>query len=298
MYRIVACFLLFLTPALVNAASDLFGAISVNSMPKVDELLANDPTSINCSLSQAEGGALEKGMTPLLYALSLERLAIVKMLLAQEIIDVNLKNHAGVSAVHMLIMVYFGDELYCEDGVFNQRARMMGLSPGDFSSPRVKEQEIIEIFELLVNRGFNQWGNLVTSNNGEQNLISEAIAHGKPYIVPRILSNGGIAPDVSQSFRISGYIEGAKTLDDLLKRYENIMQLAISPEIKKELSSPSKIKQFLFYEGHDDHRIELVNSLRKNYKDFGGTVKACDFSGFLEGCGSDFPENVKDRLRD
>jgi hypothetical protein len=292
-------FLLFFVGLGLNATDPvaLFHAIQRNEPETVTRLLASQEVDVNYQLTSAGAGVYELGMTPLLFALSLERLNIAKILLAHPNIDVNLVNGAQVSALHMLIMVNKGD-------VVGMSARIPAIFlppvPVDFTSPQVKEESIIEIFNLLVEHGFNRWTNFATTGNENQNLVAEAIAHGKYYLGELILQNGGEQPQQYEHvFRMSGYLENSVNAGIFKQRYKNLMAIALTNEVKKELSCPAKIKQFAGYFAHSNSEDAkaLVEMLLENHGSFGGTNTSKDYSDFLENAGRDLPETVKNVLK-
>lgn len=155
----------------------LFALIKLNNLDKLQEHIKSHPTSLNYRLPETLGGAREKGMTPLLYALSLERLAAAKILIELGA-DLNTANDAGVNALLMLIMVNVGDGYYMNNGDVHYRYFGNPVSP---FSPKVEPKAILEIFEALLEHGFSLLNNFQTNGNDQkQNLIAEAIAHGKP----------------------------------------------------------------------------------------------------------------------
>ncbi len=289
-------FLLFFVGLGLNATNSvaLFHAIHSNEPETVTRLLASPEVDINHQLSSAGTGVYELGMTPLLFALSLERLRIAKILLAQENIDVNAINGAKVSALHMLIMVNRGDVVGGIPSIFLPQVH------GDFATPVVKEESIVEIFNLLVARGFNRWENFATTGNKNQNLVAEAIAHGKYYLCGLILQNGGAQPEVEHghAFRMSGYLENARTPDNFVQRYKNVMGIALTNEMKRELSCPAKIKQFaLYYADNEEELRAIVEMLLGGYRSCGGMTRWEDYSDFLENSGRYLPESVKEILK-
>lgn len=187
------------------------------------QLTLSDIAALKSTLGVPEGVnyGLEEGMTPLLLALSLERLSIANHLLTSyhDKVDVNLTNAIGVTPLHMLIMVAIGDERYNQKG--EDTAKVVPKGP-------VQEQ-VAQLASALCQQNAEVVAERLAPNTVSKgvNYLTEAIFHEHLAMAEVLRKHGSNAPSHQDEYNSIQrfYINGVKSPEESMERLHAVVTL-------------------------------------------------------------------------
>ncbi len=314
-----------------SSVKQLFIAIYRGDSRRVATLLPSiSSKDINYQLTEADINALkqemgidlddaahyygfEEGMTPLLVALSKERVSIADKLLTHPEIDVAIANSIGVNALHMLVMISFGDERYDAYGL-------------NVVNPVALENlvgKLLTLSSTLIAKGCPLANPSIGGD--DINLVTEAIFHEQVDIAEGLVKHGAPLPQTrGQLSRMRNYydmnlagVESAIQISrERLQQVYHCLEQALFLEptapgpaffnARKsfEITNAQTIKAILrnlVIDGEtrvlkagvtSEEVIELIKDLELASR-CGCAIESKEFDGFLSGYGAKLPEEVK-----
>jgi hypothetical protein len=280
--------------------------LTADDIEKIKQSIA--PNSNGEYLGLMHDGLPETAMTPLLMALSLERVTIAKMLMEKfsKNIDFTICNDNAVNHLHMLYMVARGDERY--DKNTNQSYLV--------EIPDTLETDIENLSVVMVRNGHLQKN--IMMDGQEQNLVALATMHGHVKSAKQLIALGLPKPSTKEHFySIKSYLINNCPKEKAKERIDDISTMINTPvaaatsffqEEKTNFPDVAIIKEMLQTFGTDrwansttlleaSELVEVLQAYIELANKNGVELNPSQFSGWIDGIGGTIDTTVKDILQ-